>query len=124
MGCFWYLWAIEKQQATAYFRGGEVQMALSLCIEENVQVCYAPELDLYGYGTGEIEALASFAVVPDNCPGYVMAHNTLDTNLKALGGRVNTRTRTQKYTGIEPGRLFLDCLMMLHNVQKNNRWKT
>ena len=81
-------------------------MALFLYIEENVQVCHAPELDLYGYGTGETEVLANFAVVPDNCLGYVMAHNTLDTDLKALGGRVNTRTRTQKYTGIEPGRLF------------------
>ena len=85
---------MKKQQATAYFGGGEVQIALFLYIEENIQVCYAPELDLYGYGTAETEALASFAVVLDNYLGYVMAQNTLDTDLKALGWRVNTKTRT------------------------------
>ncbi len=84
---------MKKQQATAYFRDGEVQIALFVYIEEQVQVCYAPELDLYGYGTGEAEALASFAVVLDNYLDYVTTHQTLDRDLKRLGWAVNAETR-------------------------------
>ena len=84
---------MKKQQLHATFKGGEVRVALFVYIDEGVQVCYAPELDLYGYGNTEDEALNSFTIALDEYLSYVLSHKTLGKDLKRLGWTVDVRKK-------------------------------
>lgn len=80
---------MKKQQLQATFEGGEVRVSLFLYIDEHVHVCYSPELDLFGYGNTEDEALRSFGVVLTDYLTYGVTNHTLVDDLTQLGWTVD-----------------------------------
>ena len=69
----------------------EVSLDLYLFEEDNIHYAYCPQLDLNGYGKTEPEAKKSFAITIEEFFRYTLNKETLISELKRLGWKINKK---------------------------------
>ena len=69
------------------FSGNKVEAQLDVFCFENdgCRICYAPALDLAGYGLDDKEAEESFQIVFNEFIGDIVRNNKVDSVLSSLG---------------------------------------
>jgi hypothetical protein len=71
----------------------EVSLSLIVFKDGDDTIAYCPALDVYGYGTTEIEAKKSFEISLSEFFRYTLNKGTLNSQLEQLGWKIKRNSR-------------------------------